>query len=169
VADLNHFDEAILKKVTTGACIEVNGKLVESMGKGQTVEIQAEQIKLLGEADPEKYPLQKKGHSMEFLREIPHLRPRTNYFGCVLRLRHAMAMAIHTYFNEKRFVYIHTPIITGADCEGAGEMFQVTTLDMHNPPRTTEGCVDYHREFLREIHQLDRLRTVKRRNVCHGF
>jgi len=147
VADLNHFDEAILKKVTTGACIEVNGKLVESMGKGQTVEIQAEQIKLLGEADPEKYPLQKKGHSMEFLREIPHLRPRTNYFGCVLRLRHAMAMAIHTYFNEKRFVYIHTPIITGADCEGAGEMFQVTTLDMHNPPRTPEGCVDYHRDF----------------------
>ena len=147
VADLNHFDEAILKKVTTGACIEVNGKLVESMGKGQTVEIQAEQIKLLGEADPEKYPLQKKGHSMEFLREIPHLRPRTNYFGCVLRLRHAMAIAIHTYFNEKRFVYIHTPIITGADCEGAGEMFQVTTLDMHNPPRTPEGCVDYHRDF----------------------
>lgn len=147
VADLNHFDEAILKKVTTGACIEVNGKLVESMGKGQTVEIQAEQIKLLGEADPEKYPLQKKGHSMEFLREIPHLRPRTNYFGCVLRLRHAMAMAIHTYFNEKRFVYIHTPVITGADCEGAGEMFQVTTLDMHNPPRTPEGCVDYHRDF----------------------
>lgn len=147
VADLNHFDEAILKKVTTGACIEVSGKLVESLGKGQTVELQAEYIKLLGEADPEKYPLQKKGHSMEFLREIPHLRPRTNYFGCVLRLRHAMAIAIHTYFNEKRFVYIHTPIITGADCEGAGEMFQVTTLDMHNPPRTPDGCVDYHRDF----------------------
>jgi asparaginyl-tRNA synthetase len=147
VADLNHFDETLLKKITTGACIEVSGKLVESLGKGQIVEIQAEQIKLLGEADPEKYPLQKKGHSMEFLREIPHLRPRTNYFGCVLRLRHAMAIAIHTYFNEKRFVYIHTPIITGADCEGAGEMFQVTTLDMHNPPRTPEGCVDYHRDF----------------------
>ncbi len=147
VADLNHFNENLLKKVTTGACIAVSGKLVKSLGKGQHVEIQAENIQIVGEADPEKYPLQKKGHSMEFLREILHLRPRTNYFGCVLRLRHAMSVAIHTYFNENRFVYIHTPIITGADCEGAGEMFQVTTLDMNNPPRNEEGCIDYHQDF----------------------
>ena len=127
VAELASFDENIIKQITTGSCIQVTGKLVESMGKGQTVEIQAESIEILGLADPQKFPLQKKGHSMEFLREIPHLRPRTNYFGCVLRLRHAMAFAIHAYFNEKRFVYVHTQSYS-ADCEGAGEMFQVTTL-----------------------------------------
>ncbi|HQB19070.1 MAG TPA: asparagine--tRNA ligase [Bacteroidales bacterium] len=147
VAELASFDENIIKQITTGSCIQVTGKLVESMGKGQTVEIQAESIEILGLADPQKFPLQKKGHSMEFLREIPHLRPRTNYFGCVLRLRHAMAFAIHAYFNEKRFVYVHTPIITGADCEGAGEMFQVTTLDMENPPRLPNGAIDYHQDF----------------------
>ena len=147
VVALSDFDENILKNITTGACIAVEGKLVSSMGKGQTVEIQADDIRILGKADAEKFPLQKKGHSMEFLREIPHLRPRTNFFGCVLRLRHAMAIAIHTYFNENRFVYVHTPIITGADCEGAGEMFQVTTLNMHNPPRTENGEIDYSKDF----------------------
>ncbi len=147
VVEVASFDENIIKQITTGSCISVNGKLIKSMGKGQIVEIQAEEIELLGAADPEKYPLQKKGHSMEFLREILHLRPRTNYFSCVLRLRHAMAFAIHAYFNEKRFVYVHTPIITGADCEGAGEMFQVTTLNINNPPRLTDGAIDYHQDF----------------------
>ncbi len=147
VAELTNFDEELIKKITTGCSICVTGKLVESLGKGQQVEIQAEEIEILGIADPEKFPLQKKGHSMEFLREIPHLRPRTNYFGCVLRLRHAMAYAIHTYFNENRFVYIHTPIITGADCEGAGEMFQVTTLNLENLPYTPERSIDYTKDF----------------------
>ncbi|MBO4402175.1 MAG: asparagine--tRNA ligase, partial [Bacteroidales bacterium] len=143
VADTEKFDAELLKKVTTGACLSVTGKLVASMGKGQSVEIQAEQIEVLGTADPEKYPLQKKGHSMEFLREIAHLRFRTNYFGCVMRLRHAMAFAIHQYFNDHGFVYMHTPLITGADAEGAGEMFQVTTLDLENLPRNESGKVDY--------------------------
>ena len=144
---LNKFDETLIKKISTGSCIKVKGILVESMGKGQNIEIQAQEIEILGIADPETYPLQKKGHSMEFLREIPHLRPRTNFFGCVLRLRHAMSYAIHTYFNERRFVYIHTPIITGADCEGAGEMFQVTTLPLENPPRTLLCEIDYGKDF----------------------
>ncbi|MDE5762049.1 MAG: asparagine--tRNA ligase, partial [Bacteroidales bacterium] len=116
-------------------------------GKGQTVEVQAREIEVYGEADPEKYPLQKKGHSLEFLREIAHLRPRTNTFGCVLRLRHAMAYALHRFYHERGFVYLHTPIITGSDCEGAGEMFQVTTLDLENLPRTQEGCIDYSKDF----------------------
>ena len=147
VADVANFDAALLKQVTTGACLSVTGTLVASMGKGQAVEIQAASIDVLGTADPEKYPLQKKGHSMEFLREIAHLRFRTNYFGCVMRLRHAMAFAIHNYFNDHGFVYLHTPLITGADCEGAGEMFQVTTLDLENLPRTPEGKVDYSQDF----------------------
>ena len=147
VADTDKFEPELLKKITTGACLSVTGKLVASMGKGQSVEIQAEEIEVLGTADPEKYPLQKKGHSMEFLREIAHLRFRTNYFGCVMRLRHAMAFAIHQYFNDHGFVYMHTPLITGADCEGAGEMFQVTTLDMENLPRTADGKVDYSKDF----------------------
>ena len=147
VADVANFDAALLKQVTTGACLSVTGTLVASMGKGQAVEIQAASIEVLGTADPEKYPLQKKGHSMEFLREIAHLRFRTNYFGCVMRLRHAMAFAIHNYFNDHGFVYLHTPLITGADCEGAGEMFQVTTLDLENLPRTPDGKVDYSQDF----------------------
>ena len=147
VADVTAFDAELLKKVTTGACLSVTGKLVASMGKGQAVEIQASEITVLGVADPEKYPLQKKGHSMEFLREIAHLRFRTNYFGCVMRLRHAMAFAIHQYFNDHGFVYLHTPLITGADAEGAGEMFQVTTLDLENLPRTPDGKVDYSQDF----------------------
>ncbi len=147
VVDLPKFDEALLKRITTGACVSVDGKLVKSQGSGQAVEIQAEKIELYGEADPETYPLQKKGHSMEFLREIGHLRPRTNTFGAVCRLRHEMAYAIHTFFHERGFFYFHTPLITASDCEGAGEMFQVTTLDLNNLPRTKEGAIDYEQDF----------------------
>lgn len=147
VVDLASFEEELMKKITTGACIGVCGDLVASQGSGQAVEILASEITLYGEADPDKYPLQKKGHSMEFLRSIAHLRPRTNTFGAVLRIRHAMAFAIHKYFNDKGFVYIHTPLITASDCEGAGEMFQVTTLDLNNPPRKEDGSIDYSQDF----------------------
>ena len=147
VADVAKFDEDLLKRITTGACIAVRGNLVESLGSGQAVEIQASSIEIYGEADPNTYPLQKKGHTLEFLRTIAHLRPRTNTFGAVLRIRHAMAFAIHKYFNDKGFVYLHTPIITASDCEGAGDMFQVTTLDMDNPPRLENGQVDYSQDF----------------------
>ncbi len=147
VCDTANFSEELLKDITTGACIAVKGSLVESMGKGQSVEIQAKEIEIYGKADPETYPLQKKGHSMEFLREIAHLRPRTNTFGCVLRIRHAMAFAIHNYFNSKGFCYLHTPLITASDCEGAGAMFQVTTMDLNNVPKTKEGDVDFSQDF----------------------
>ena len=147
VADVAKFEEELLKRITTGACIAVTGDLVESMGSGQAVEIQADAIRIYGEADPNTYPLQKKGHTLEFLRTIAHLRPRTNTFGAVLRIRHAMAFAIHKYFNDKGFVYLHTPIITASDCEGAGDMFQVTTLDMNNLPRTENGDIDYSQDF----------------------
>lgn len=147
VADTQNFDEEFLKQITTGACIRVVGKLVESQGKGQSMEIQAETIELYGTADPATYPLQKKGHSLEFLREIAHLRPRTNTFGAIFRLRHHMAYAIHKYFNQKGFYYLHTPIVTASDAEGAGSMFQVTTLDMNNVPRNEENQVDYTQDF----------------------
>ena len=147
VVDTASFGEDLLKKITTGACIAAYGDLVESQGSGQSVEIQARKLVLYGEADPNTYPLQKKGHSMEFLRSIAHLRPRTNTFGAVLRIRHAMAFAIHKYFNDRGFVYLHTPLITASDCEGAGEMFQVTTLDPGNPPRKEDGSVDYSQDF----------------------
>ncbi|MFM8432033.1 MAG: asparagine--tRNA ligase [Bacteroidota bacterium] len=146
VADLGKFSEESIKKVTTGACISVKGKLVPSQGQGQSVEIQADIIDVLGEAD-ESFPLQKKGHSMEFLREIAHLRPRTNTFGAVFRIRHHMAFAVHKYFNDRGFYYLHTPIITGSDAEGAGEMFQVTTLDLHNPPKAPDGSIDHKQDF----------------------
>ena len=147
VANPDHFNEELIKSITTGACIKVTGKLVESLGSGQPVEIQATGIELYGTADPNTYPLQKKGHSMEFLRDIAHLRPRTNTFGAVLRVRHAMAFAVHKYFNDLGFCYLHTPIITGSDAEGAGEMFRVTTLDINNPPRTAGGQVDFNQDF----------------------
>ena len=147
VCDAANFSDELLKDITTGACIAVKGTLVESMGKGQSVEIQAKEIEIYGKADVETYPLQKKGHSMEFLREIAHLRPRTNTFGCVLRIRHAMAYAIHKYFNDKGFCYLHTPLITASDCEGAGAMFQVTTMDLNNVPKTEEGKVDFSNDF----------------------
>jgi len=147
VADPNTISDEILKSVTTGASISVQGKLVESQGSGQSVEINADQIEILGTADPEKYPLQPKKHSFEFLREIAHLRPRTNTFGAVLRMRHAMSFAVHQFFNDKGFKYLHTPIITGSDAEGAGEMFRVTTLDPINPPLKDDGRVDYEKDF----------------------
>jgi asparaginyl-tRNA synthetase len=147
VIDLSNFEEEIIKQISTGSSLHVNGILVASQGKGQSVEIQAQEIIILGTADPETYPLQKKGHSMEFLREIAHLRPRTNFFGCVLRLRHAMSYAIHTYFNDHGYFYMHTPIITGSDAEGAGAMFNVTTLDLKNLPKTENGEIDYLQDF----------------------
>ena len=147
VADVAKFDENLLKEITTGSCVKVAGTLVESLGSGQPVEIQASSIEIYGTADPETYPLQKKGHSLEFLREIAYLRPRTNTFGAVLRIRHAMAYAIHKYFNDHGFFYLHTPLITGSDAEGAGAMFGVTTLDLNDVPKTPEGEVDYSQDF----------------------
>ena len=147
VVDLSHFDEEYLKPITTGACISVTGKLVESQGKGQSLEVQANEVIIYGGADPEIYPLQKKGHTMEFLREIAHLRPRTNTFGAIFRIRHHMAFAIHKFFHERGFFYFHTPIITASDAEGAGQMFQVTTLDLDKLPKTPEGEVDFSDDF----------------------
>ncbi len=147
VADIEKFDEELLKQVTTGACISVVGTLVESMGKGQTVEIQAQEIEVYGTADPETYPLQKKGHTLEYLREIAYLRPRTNTFGAVFRMRSQMAMAIHTYFQERGFNYFHTPLITASDCEGAGQMFQVTTMNLYDLKKNDAGEIDYSRDF----------------------
>jgi asparaginyl-tRNA synthetase len=147
VAEVASFDESLLKDITTGACIGVTGKLVESQGQGQNVEIVAVTIELFGKSDAETYPLQKKGHSMEFLREIAYLRPRTNTFSAVLRIRHAMAFAIHKYFNDKGFIYLHTPIITGSDAEGAGEMFHVTTMDLSNVPKNEDKSVDFSGDF----------------------
>lgn len=154
VCDSSNFSEEQLKGVTTGACISVTGLLSASVGSGQAVEIQAQKIEVLGTADPNSYPLQKKGHTMEFLREIGHLRPRTNTFGCVLRIRHAMAFAIHKYFNDKGFYYLHTPIITASDAEGAGAMFQVTTLNLNNPPRREDGSIDYSQDFFGKMANL---------------
>ena len=153
VCDLAKCDEEFMKRITTGACLAVNGDLVASQGSGQAVEIQATEIEIYGECDA-TYPLQKKGHSMEFLREIAHLRPRTNTFGAVLRIRHNMAFAIHNFFNSKGFYYLHTPLITAADAEGAGAMFQVTTLDVDNPPRTEDGKVDYTKDFFGRLTSL---------------
>ena len=147
VVDFENFDEAIIKKINTGAAIEVSGNLVESLGKGQTVEVIVAEIKILGEANPEEFPLQPKKHSLEFLREIAHLRPRTNTFGAVLRIRHHLAFAIHKYFNDKGYFYLHAPIITGSDAEGAGEMFKVTTLDLNNPPKNEDGSINYKEDF----------------------
>jgi asparaginyl-tRNA synthetase len=147
VIDPVNFDEKLLKDISTGACIAVSGKLAESHGKGQAVEIIAEKIELYGKADSETYPLQKKGHSMEFMREIAHLRFRTNTFSAVFRIRHAMAYAIHKYFNDRGFFYLHTPIITGSDCEGAGEMFHVTTMPLNEIPRNEDGSINYTGDF----------------------
>ncbi|REG91013.1 asparagine--tRNA ligase [Algoriphagus antarcticus] len=147
VADPNLISEEILKKCTTGACLKVTGNVVDSQGAGQSSELNATAIEVLGEADPEKYPLQPKKHSMEFLRENAHLRMRTITFSAVFRVRHALAFAVHKYFNDKGFFYIHTPIITASDAEGAGETFKVTTLDLKNPPKTDDGAIDYKQDF----------------------
>ena len=147
VAEASNFEEELIKRITTGACLRVNGILSPSQGKGQSIELQATEIQIYGEADVNSYPLQKKGHSLEFLRDIAHLRPRTNTFSAVFRVRHAMAFAIHKYFNDRGFFYWHSPLITASDCEGAGEMFQVTTLDLENLPKDKQGNVDYLKDF----------------------
>ena len=148
VVDKTQIGDDVLSKVTTGACIRVEGKLVESMGGGQAVEIQASAIEVYGECDPVRYPLQKKDTSFEYLRTVAHMRMRTNTFGAVLRIRNQMAFAIHEYFHSKGFVYLHTPLITESDCEGAGQMFQVTTMDLDKPlPRNKKGGIDYSKDF----------------------
>ena len=147
VADIEKFGDDYLKPITTGACISVTGTLVESPAQGQSVEVHAEAIEIYGTADPATYPLQKKGHTLEFLREIAHLRPRTNTFGAIFRIRHNMAMAIHTYFHERGYFYVHTPLITASDCEGAGQMFQVTTLNLYDLKKGEDGKIDYSDDF----------------------
>ena len=147
VVDFENFDEALLKRVTTGAAIHIKGELVESQGKGQSVEIAVKTLEILGDSDPETYPIQPKKHSFEFLRENAHLRTRTNTFSAVMRLRSSLSFAVHKYFNENGFNYMHTPIVTGSDAEGAGEMFKVTNLDVKNPPLNEDGSVNYKEDF----------------------
>ena len=147
VVDFSNTPEELLKRITTGAAIAVKGTIVESLGKGQRVDVKAASIEILGDSDPEKYPLQPKKHSLEFLREIAHLRFRTNTFNAVFKVRHALAFAIHQFYNDRGFVYMHTPIITASDAEGAGEMFRVTTLDLDNPPRSEDGKIDFSEDF----------------------
>ncbi|MDD7342480.1 MAG: asparagine--tRNA ligase [Bacteroidales bacterium] len=147
VIDPAKFTDEQLKPITTGSSLHVEGTLVASQGKGQSVEVQADTIEVYGTADPEQYPLQKKGHTLEFLREKAHLRMRTNTFGAVMRIRHNLAFAIHNFFNSRGFYYLNTPLITESDCEGAGEMFQVTTLNLNDLPRTEDGRIDYSQDF----------------------
>ncbi len=147
VFDLQKFTEEQLRPINTGSSLHVEGTLVASQGKGQTVEIQAETVEIYGTADPETYPLQKKGHTLEFLREKAHLRMRTNTFGAVFRIRHHLAFAIHKFFNDRGFFYLHTPLITASDCEGAGDMFQVTTLNLGDLPKNEDGTTDYSQDF----------------------
>ena len=147
VAALGQFDESLLKRITISAAVKVAGTVIPSQGKGQKMEIKAETIEILGDSDAEKYPLQPKKHSLEFLREIAHLRFRTNTFGAIFRIRHSLAFAVHKFFNDKGFVYLHTPVITASDAEGAGEMFRVTTLPFDNTPRTESGEVNFKEDF----------------------
>ena len=154
VVDFNSTDESLLKRLTTGASVAVTGTLVESLGKGQRVEIKVKTLEILGDSDAEKFPLQPKKHSLEFLREIAHLRFRTNTFNAVFKVRHALAFAVHQFFNERGFVYLHTPIITASDAEGAGEMFRVSTIDFDNIPRNDDGTVNYKEDFFGKITNL---------------
>lgn len=147
VVDFENTSDVLLKRVTTGASVRIEGKLIESLGKGQRVEIKVSDLQILGDSDPDKYPLQPKKHSLEFLREIAHLRFRTGTFNAIFKIRNALSFAVHKFFNEQEFVYMHTPIITGSDAEGAGEMFRVTTLDLGNPPRTESGEIDFKEDF----------------------
>ncbi|MEY3435577.1 MAG: hypothetical protein RL335_33, partial [Bacteroidota bacterium] len=147
VAELGKFDESLLRRLTTSAAIRVRGRVAASVGKGQRLEIVAESIDILGDSDAEKYPLQPKKHSLEFLREIAHLRFRTNTFGSIFRVRHALAFAVHRFFNDRGFLYMHTPIITGSDAEGAGEMFRVTTLPLNGAPINEDGSIDFKEDF----------------------
>ena len=148
VAELGKFDEAVLKRITTGASLKVTGQIVASLGKGQKIDLQADSIEVLGDCDAEAYPLQLRNRpSLEFLREKAHLRFRTNTFGAVFRVRHALAFAVHKFFNEKGFIYLHTPIVTASDAEGAGEMFKVTTLPFDKTPRNEYGTVNFKEDF----------------------
>jgi asparaginyl-tRNA synthetase len=147
VVELGLLDDASLKRITTSASLKVTGEVVASLGKGQRVEVKAKTVEILGDSDAEKYPLQPKKHSLEFLREKAHLRFRTNTFGAVFRVRHSLAFAIHKFFNDKGFVYLHTPIITSSDAEGAGEMFRVTTLPFDNPPKNEDGSINFKEDF----------------------
>lgn len=147
VLELGKFDDALLKRITTGAAVKISGILVPSLGKGQKVELKAQNVEVLGDSDAEKFPLQPKKHSLEFLREIAHLRFRTNTFGAIFRVRHSLAYAIHEFFNKKGFVYLHSPIITASDAEGAGETFHVTAFDLQNPPKNEHGTINYKEDF----------------------
>ena len=147
VVPLGMCEESVLKRITTGASLKITGEVIPSLGKGQQLEIKTTTLEILGDSDPEKYPLQPKKHSLEFLREIAHLRFRTSTFSAVFRIRHSLAFAIHRFFNEKGFVYLHTPIITASDAEGAGELFRVTTLSLENPPRNEDGTIDFKKDF----------------------
>ncbi len=147
VVVLDSLDEVTLKRITTGSCLSIVGELIASPAKGQAVEVKVKELEILGDSDAEKFPLQPKKHSLEFLREIAHLRVRTNTFGAVMRVRHNMAFAVHKFFNDRGFFYIHTPVITGSDAEGAGAMFKVTTLDLNKPLRDEQGHIDYKQDF----------------------
>ena len=139
--------EKVIKQITTGACVRIAGEIVESPAAGQPIELKAREAEIYGPADPETYPIQKKGASFEFLREVAHLRARTNTFGAVFRVRNRLSSATHKFFQDRGFLYVHTPIISASDCEGAGQLFTVTTLDIDNPPRTAEGKVDFGEDF----------------------
>ena len=154
VVPLGMFPDATLKRITTGASLKITGTLVPSLGKGQKLELQASEVEVLGDSDAEKYPLQPKEHSLEFLREIAHLRFRTNTFGAIFRVRHSLAYAIHKFFHERGFLYFHTPVITASDAEGAGEMFKVTTLPLDNPPKDKEGNIDFSQDFFEKATNL---------------
>ncbi|HET9433776.1 MAG TPA: amino acid--tRNA ligase-related protein, partial [Chitinophagaceae bacterium] len=147
VVALGKFEDELLKRITTSSSLKITGNIVPSLGKGQKMDLNATSIVLLGDCDAEKYPLQPKKHSLEFLREIAHLRFRTNTFGSVFRIRHGLAFAVHKFFNDKGFVYMHTPIITGSDAEGAGEMFRVTTLSIDRPPKNEDGTINFQKDF----------------------
>jgi asparaginyl-tRNA synthetase len=147
IAALGQYDDALLKRITTGAALKVTGEIIPTPGKGQKVELKAATIEVLGDSDPEKFPLQPKKHSLEFLREIAHLRFRTNTFGAVFRIRHSLAFAVHKFFNDKGFVYLNTPIITASDAEGAGETFHVTNFNLGQPPKNADGSVNYKEDF----------------------
>lgn len=154
VLDMDQFEEETLKRINPGSALEVAGQLVESMGKGQRVEVKVTELIIHGDSNPEKYPLQPKKHSLEFLREIAHLRFRTNTFGAIFRIRHALSFALHKYFNDNEFFYLHSPIITGSDAEGAGEMFQVTTLDLKDSPKNEDGSINYKEDFFNKATNL---------------
>ena len=147
IAELGLYDDVLLKRITTGTSLKVTGEMITSLGKGQKVELKAQTIEILGDSDPEKFPLQPKKHSLEFLREIAHLRFRTNTFGAVFRIRHSLAFAVHKFFNDKGFVYLNTPIITASDAEGAGETFHVTNFNLEQPPKNKDGSINYKEDF----------------------